>query len=503
MIATSPVGTGAELRALLGLRWQMLRTRRSRALALLAAGLSIGVLVGGVAVAAQAPRTFAAEAGTLLPTVLLALIVVSILSGIASGGGTEIVPASQVVAYPVSPRTVYVGSALLMPLNLAWTVQLVGVVWVAAYISPRSPWMAVSVLLMLGFVTAASTLGLAVSWWVTGVRLTAPGRRATEVAGAALAAGALWLVATDRFGAFLDSSPLLDLVVSVIVPTRPQTLAWSTGLVLAVAAGLWLGSRATSWTLRRREDTWTAKEGRSVRSRPRSARVFRHLVAVDRASIWRSRPIRRGVLVLGLAPGAAAAIGGLSWADIAILPGLVASGAALLFGVNAFCLDGTGAAWLESTPRSPGTAFWAKVLVTAEVVTVAVLLTVVVAGLRASGPVDAAAPGLLAAVAAGIIWPVALALRSSVRRPHKADLRGPRDTPGPPAAMAAHALRLSVFATFAGLAFSITIRLEAPTAALVIGGILTLTACAHLVRTSALWRRDTMRSAVVTRVAFG
>ena len=44
-----------------------------------------------------------------------------------------------------------------------------------------------------------------------------------------------------------------------------------------------------------------------------------------------------------------------------VLPGLVASGGALLFGVNAWCLDGRGALWRESLPVAPATVFTARV----------------------------------------------------------------------------------------------------------------------------------------------
>ena len=81
------------------------------------------------------------------------------------------------------------------------------------------------------------------------------------------------------------------------------------------------------------------------------------MLRIDRAAVWRSVPLRRGLMVLALMPGAVALAGDLEWRMLTILPGLVASGGALLFGVNTWCLDGRGALWRDSLPVSPRLAF--------------------------------------------------------------------------------------------------------------------------------------------------
>ena len=48
---------------------------------------------------------------------------------------------------------------------------------------------------------------------------------------------------------------------------------------------------------------------------------------------------------------------------LTILPGLVASGGALLFGVNSWCLDGRGALWRDSLPVTPKRVFMSRVIV--------------------------------------------------------------------------------------------------------------------------------------------
>jgi hypothetical protein len=47
------------------------------------------------------------------------------------------------------------------------------------------------------------------------------------------------------------------------------------------------------------------------------------LLAIDRASVWRSPPLRRGLLVLAVLPVTAAVIASLPWSSIALLPPLL------------------------------------------------------------------------------------------------------------------------------------------------------------------------------------
>ena len=47
-------------------------------------------------------------------------------------------------------------------------------------------------------------------------------------------------------------------------------------------------------------------------------------------------------------------LGDLPWSSMTVLPGLVASGGALLYGVNAWCLDARGSLWRESLPVGAG-----------------------------------------------------------------------------------------------------------------------------------------------------
>src|SRR3712207_3267290 len=111
---------------------------------------------------------------------------------------------------------------------------------------------------------------------------------------------------------------------------------------------------------------------------------------------------------------------------LTILPGLVASGGALLFGVNSWCLDGRGALWRDSLPVSPKVVFLSRVLVLVEVLLVATSLTLLLGSLRAGLP----DPAALTAVACGglvvVLQVVSASLRWSVRRPYAVDLRSAR-----------------------------------------------------------------------------
>ena len=100
-----------------------------------------------------------------------------------------------------------------------------------------------------------------------------------------------------------------------------------------------------------RDELRVESSGHPAREHPASD--FVALVRTDRSGIWRSVPMRRGMVVLALFPGLVAIAGAFTWDKLSIFPGLVASGGVLLFGVNSWCLDGRGALWRDSLPVSP------------------------------------------------------------------------------------------------------------------------------------------------------
>ena len=62
---------------------------------------------------------------SLLPTALVGILLIAIVSAAASGGGRELVPREQAVGFPVSPVTDHLGALLMAPLNIAWLLQVV------------------------------------------------------------------------------------------------------------------------------------------------------------------------------------------------------------------------------------------------------------------------------------------------------------------------------------------------------------------------------------------
>jgi hypothetical protein len=224
------------------------------------------------------------------------------------------------------------------------------------------------------------------------------------------------------------------------------------------------------------------------------------MLRTDRVGIWRSVPLRRGLAVLAVMPGLVAIAGNLHWDMLTILPGLVASGGALLFGVNAWCLDGRGALWRDSLPADPRLTFLSRGLVLAEVLLVATCGTLAMAALRAGLP----APSELAAVGAGavvvVLQVVSASLRWSVRRPFPVDLRSARATPAPPLVMVGYSARLALATTFVGILFSSLARASWEWSVLV-ALPMALFSVWRLVRTSAAWADPVARCRVVSTVA--
>jgi hypothetical protein len=222
---------------------------------------------------------------------------------------------------------------------------------------------------------------------------------------------------------------------------------------------------------------------------------------VDHAAVWRSAPLRRGIAALGIIPGAAAAASGLNWSMVPLLPGLVASGAGLLFGVNAFALDGPGALWRETLPGPPRTMFAARMLVVAEVCVAGGLVALVAATLRGGPPSMSQAIAVVGALVATTAQVVARCARWSVDRPYAAALREARDQPAPPGAMAGYSAQLAAATTATGLLYSFLAGgLPASTTVLLTCAFV-LVAYRRLRLVAQAWSDHTTRTRVLATVA--
>ena len=443
-----------QLHALMALRWQMARApglRFAMVLGVLAAGWLLSVLLGSADALDQPTLATAVE---LAPAAYLGFGALALIAPLTAGGGNEVVPPDQLVPYPVRPSTQFFGGLLLAPVNLVWVVQLLVLAALTAYLTIGGSLVRGGVT-TAAYVTAITVLGQAVAWVVVGLRQTQRGRRLVAAAGIGLLAAAVLVVRTGHGDAVLDAAPTHAVVAGVIAGGDGHLLRWSvtTGLLLLVAlVALAVGARACSWALRRPGDAGLARHTEPVRRRPAKGGPLRELVAVDRASVWRAPALRRGGLVLAVLPGLIAAGTAVPWDSMIVLPGLVAAGAGLLFGINAFALDGSGAVWLASLPHDPGLVARAKAIVLAETVLAAVVIAAVAGSLRSPGAPTT--EQLTAMVASGLtctILVVAGALKMSVRHPHRADLRGPRDAVAPPGALALASARLALPTAFVGL----------------------------------------------------
>lgn len=496
--------TARTIKALLRLRWQMVRRPRTRRLAAVGAGAVLGLLGAALVSGTQAGELLTAQVATVLAVMLLTFPVLAFLTGVAAGGGTEIVPSSQLVAYPISTNALFAGSVVLAPLNLPLAVQALLILGLSSYLAGPGPTAALGLAGGLGYVVAATLAGLALSWVFTGVRATWRGRRSTEAVGGALVALGVVLAAAGAVTTDGIADAFAVVVVGLLQPDATTRSLWVLGMAAVAAAGVLGGRRAAAWSAMRREDKHTNREARRHRRRPRRDSTFLTVLRVDLASIWRSRPVRRGILLLTVVPGLATLVSPQPWDALLLIPGLLATGAALLFGVNAFALDGGGALWLESTPRSHLLAFTAKAVATGLVVTGVVVAAVAMAALRPRGDLSATTvAAFVLCIAASVVWAVAIGARQSLVRPFRADLRDPRDTPAPPLVMTVHSARLIAVQLAIGVAYLIAARLAAP-AGLALLTVLALTpAGLHLWGSARRWLEPSSRCLVVMKVAAG
>jgi len=456
-------------------------------------------------------RLPADEAFNLLlvtPTIYLTFIGLSILIPLAAGGGYELYPTDQLVAYPIRARTSFASTLTLVPANLAWALNVIALVVLTVATAGPIIWRTSTLVLsVLVFVVMATTCGHTLGWAIVGVRQTRRGRWATWTLAGLVGVTVLVIIRSGDVFPLLDAAPTRLALLNALDGYSGRWLAWAVGVLVMASItmmAVFVGMRATAWALRRPGDGAVRDAARAVSRRRPARSPLRMLIATDRASVWRSPALRRGLLVLVVLPGAVAVMAGLSWQSLVLLPGLVAAGAALLFGVNAFALDAGGTVWLTTLPHWAGLAFVSKVWVMSEVTLVAVGAALLGGSLRAPSPVVASqvAATISCGLAAGMVV-VASAIRSSVRQPHRATLLGPRDTPAPPGAMVGYSLKLATICTLTGLLFT-GIALVGTWWLPVVGVVPFLAwAVASIRGTARQWAQPADRARVVTTVATG
>lgn len=272
-------------------------------------------------------------------------------------------------------------------------------------------------------------------------------------------------------------------------------------LLVLIVLSVWIGAVGAEQVARRpaREELRTDSSARSPQANPVSDLAA--LVRTDRVGIWRSVPLRRGLVVLAVLPGLGALAGDMEWQMLSILPGLVASAAALLFGVNSWCLDGGGALWRDSLPISPGRVFGSRVIVLLEVVLIVIVATVLLASVRAGLPTVPQLVAVFCATVVASVQVVATSLRWSVRQPFAVDMRSARATPAPPLMMVGYSTKLALVTTLTGLAFTVTAALVDWRWSLLVALPLLVVSGRRLLRTRHEWADPPIRSRVVSTVS--
>lgn len=389
----------------------------------------------------------------LMPTAFAGFLLLALASAVASGGGRELVSREQLVAYPVSPTTDHLGALLLAPLNIAWLLQCWLLLGTSAYAVGSGRFVPVVVGAFL-WVLTATAISQVVAWSVEGVRRTTYGVAVVRALGLAAIALVGTLQLTHRLGDVLDALPTWWVVRGLLAGFGWQWLLTVVSLVALLAVAVALGAVPAHLTARLQPREELRVESGRYRARPTTASDLGALLRVDRASVWRAVPMRRGLAVLAVGPGLVSLAGDLPWGQLTILPGLVASGGALLFGVNAWSLETRGALWRESLPVGPGTVFAARTWVLAEFLLIASGITLGLAVLRAGVPTAAELAALLCTWLVVVLQVVSASMRWSLRSPHAVDLRSARATPAPPLAMVGYSTKLAASTTVTSLIFS-------------------------------------------------
>lgn len=436
----------------------------------------------------------------LLPTAFAGFLILVVVSSVASGGGRELLAREHAVAYPISPTTDHLGALLLAPLNIAWLIQAWVMLGTTAYALGNHSLLAAQIGVLL-WLAVATAMAQAFAWLVEGIRRRAYGTAVVRTLTVAVLGVTLGLQLTHSLLDLLDQLPTRWIVVGLIDGFSGRWLLTIAALVGILVSAVVIGAVPAHFAARRtpRDELRTETDTYPGRRLPRSS--LAGLIRTDRASVWRAVPMRRGIAVLAIGPGVVALLGNLPWSSITILPGLVASGGALLFGVNAWCLDGRGGLWRESLPVEPATVFAARAYVLAEFLLVASAVTMALGAFRAGVPSPAELTALLCTVVVVTVQVVGASLRWSAQRPFAVDLRSARATPAPPLVMVGYSARLAVTTTLTGLVFSGLARVPDWQVSLLVAVPFLAWSSWRLLRTMRLWDDPVARARIVTTVA--
>ena len=460
--------------------------------------LAIAVVPAFMPGAAGAGKAF--DIFLLMPSAMAGILVLNMSSAIASGGGRELISRDQASPYPSSPTTDHLGALVLAPLNIAWMLQAWVLLGSMAYSFGPGKLVQAQVVMVLWLVFSTA-LGQVIAWTMEAVRRGRFGIGVTRglLVLVGLGAGAVQL--THNSVHLLDKVPTLWVFQGAVSGWGYRWWVMVAFLLAGSVAALVAGAVPAHLAARRMPRDEARMETDQHEPRRAARTMLCTLIRADRASVWRSVPMRRGMMVLAIGPGLVAIFGNLPWPSMTILPGLVASGGALLFGVNAWCLDGRGALWRENLPVPSTTLFDARTYVLAEFLASASLLTIAIGALRAGVPNAQEFSALVCTLLVVLTQVVGASLRWSLAHPYPVDLRSARATPAPPAAMVGYSARLALSTTITSLFFSGFAHVPDWRASVVFAVPCLIWSGFRLMRTRRRWQDPVARAIVVTTTA--
>ena len=227
-----------DVRHLLRFRLSGLRGKARRA-----APIGLTVLVAVTLLASFVPafvpeyRIARTDVLILLPTAYISVLVISITSAAANGGGRELLPREQAVAFPVSATADHLGALLMAPLNIAWLLQGWSILGMTAYAVGPRPLLPLALLPVYLWLFTGTALAQTIAWVVEYVRRGRRGSNVVRLAAVLVGGTIAVLIATHRMTAVLDDSPTLRVLLAVIAGANGEWLAWAELLV-------WLGAIA-------------------------------------------------------------------------------------------------------------------------------------------------------------------------------------------------------------------------------------------------------------------
>lgn len=437
----------------------------------------------------------------LMPTALAGFLAIGVVSAAASGGGRELIDRDASTIFPISPTTDHLGALLLAPLNIAWLLQAWMLLGSTAYaLGDQLTLVSAQVVVLLWVATATAT-SQAVAWGLEGARRVPHGVVGVRALVVGVLGAALGLQISGNLLTVFDRVPTQHVVLGMVTGFDVRWLQTVLVLVALLVVAVVVGAVPAHLAARRIPRDELRVETGTFAARRAPLSDLTALIRTDRGSVWRAVPMRRGVAVLAVGPGLVAVLGDLPWSSMTVLPGLVASGGALLFGVNAWCLDGRGALWRESLPVGPGTVFGARAYVLAEFLLAASLATVALAAVRAGMPDLAELVALVCTLVVVTVQVVAASLRWSAQHPFAVDLRSARATPAPPLSMVGYSTRLAISTTLTGLVFSGLAQVPAWQVSVLVAVPFVCWSTARLLRTYRRWLTPVDRARVITTVA--